>query len=95
MKRSAHSHQGNEAVKQEVQTRLKRIEGQIRGISAMWQDGAYCQDILNQIASARSALAGLQQVIFHEHVETCIADRMVKDTRGAIEEIISILKKFR
>jgi len=79
--------------------RLNRIEGQIRGISKMIQDGRYCVDILTQIRSASSALAKVQENIFKGHLESCVRDSLEGDDTGdrakKVDEILEILSKFR
>ncbi len=79
--------------------RLNRIEGQIRGISRMIQEGRYCVDILTQIRSAASALAKVQENIFRGHLESCVRDSLVgddpRDREDKVNEILEILSKFR
>ena len=79
--------------------RLNRIEGQIRGITKMIQDGRYCVDILTQIRSASSALAKVQENIFKGHLESCVRDSLTGDDaldrQKKVDEILEILSKFR
>ena len=79
--------------------RLNRVEGQIRGITKMIQDGRYCVDILTQIRSASSALAKVQENIFKGHLESCVKDSLsgddAMDRQQKVEEILEILSKFR
>lgn len=79
--------------------RLNRIEGQIRGITKMIQDGRYCVDILTQIRSASSALAKVQENIFQGHLESCVRDSLsgddAMDRQRKVDEILEILSKFR
>ena len=79
--------------------RLNRIEGQIRGISKMIQEGRYCVDILTQIRSASSALAKVQENIFKGHLESCVKDSLEgsdsQDRQAKVEEILDILSRFR
>lgn len=79
--------------------RLNRIEGQIRGISKMIQEGRYCVDILTQIRSASNALARVQENIFKGHLESCVRDSLTGDDpldRGAkVDEVLELLSKFR
>ncbi len=79
--------------------RLNRIEGQIRGISKMIQEGRYCVDILTQIRSASSALASVQENIFKGHLESCVRDSLTgddpRDREAKINEMLEILSKFR
>ena len=79
--------------------RLNRIEGQIRGITKMVQDGRYCVDILTQIRSASNALAKVQENIFRVHLEGCVRDSLTgddaRDREAKVDEILDILSKFR
>ena len=79
--------------------RLNRIEGQIRGISKMIQEGRYCVDILTQIRSASSALAKVQENIFKGHLESCVRDSLIgddtQDREKKVDEILEILSRFR
>lgn len=81
-----------------VVARLKRIEGQIRGISNMVQRDVPCEDILVQISAAKSALHKTGQVILEGHLHHCVVDGIehgdVEDTlkklAGAIEQFSRI-----
>ncbi|WP_419809989.1 metal-sensitive transcriptional regulator [Sphingomonas sp.] len=53
--------------------RLRRVEGQVRGIAAMIEDGRYCIDILTQLQAARAALAGIERDILDDHAHACVA----------------------
>ena len=79
--------------------RLNRIEGQIRGITKMVQDGRYCVDILIHIRSASNALAKVQENIFRVHLEGCVRDFLTgddaRDREAKVDEILDILSKFR
>lgn len=78
-------------------TRVNRIEGQVRGIKNMIEDGKYCVDILTQIKSIRSALKGLEHVILEGHLNHCVINAIEsgskKDSQEKIEEIMELLKK--
>ena len=79
--------------------RLNRIEGQVRGISKMIQDGRYCIDILTQMKSVANALAKVQENIFRNHMESCVKDSLTgddpQDREAKVDEILEILSKFR
>ena len=79
--------------------RLNRIEGQIRGITKMVQDGRYCVDILTQIRSASNALAKVQENIFRVHLEGCVRDSLTgddpRDREAKVDEMLEVLSKFR
>ena len=76
--------------------RLKRAEGQVRGIIRMVEDENYCPDILIQIAADRSALRKAGLSILKRHVESCVADaiRSEEDEGDAlIDEIMMVLDR--
>lgn len=93
-KSSGHHIHTDSAVQKEVLVRLSRIEGQIRGVSKMVSKEDYCENILIQFASIRSALNSAMMLIFDEHVRTCIAGKMVKDKKKASDELLNIIKKI-
>jgi len=87
---------GPSGVNADVLLRLKRAEGQIRGIIRMVEDEAYCPDILTQVAAARSALRKAGLSVLKRHVESCVADAVRSDEReGAalIDEMMTILDR--
>jgi DNA-binding FrmR family transcriptional regulator len=53
--------------------RLKRVEGQVRGIAAMVEEGRYCVDILTQLQAARAALTRIERDILESHANACVA----------------------
>jgi DNA-binding FrmR family transcriptional regulator len=79
--------------------RLKRIEGQIRGLQRMVEEDKYCIDILTQVSAATSALQSVAIGLVDEHVRHCVADaakggdqahadHMVSEATRAIERLI-------
>lgn len=85
----------NEQSKQEVLTRLKKIEGQIRGIEKMVDEKRYCVDILNQVAAIRSALDSVSMILMKRHVETCVSSAIRADKgKGLIDELIESVGRF-
>ncbi|MFP4624610.1 MAG: metal-sensitive transcriptional regulator [Gemmatimonadota bacterium] len=60
--------------REQVANRLKRIEGQVRGIQKMVDEGRYCPDILTQIASIHAALRGVGKVLMRSHLQHCVTD---------------------
>ncbi len=85
----------SEETKQKLKARLNRIEGQIRGIINMVERDAYCDDILNQIASARAALAGVSKKVLEGHLKHCVVDGIKEGREDQIlEELIVTLNKM-
>ncbi|HLI49691.1 MAG TPA: metal-sensitive transcriptional regulator [Chthonomonas sp.] len=62
----------NSTKNRKLRNRVRRIEGQIRGIGRMIEEGRYCVDILHQIAAARSALDALGIELLVQHLQTCV-----------------------
>ncbi len=74
-------------------TRLKKIEGQIRGLQKMLEENRYCIDIITQTNAACSALRSFEDVVLKEHLETCVLYQMKNGKeKQAIEEILKIYK---
>ena len=58
--------------KQAILTRLRRIEGQIRGLQRLVDEEQYCIDILTQVSAATKALEGVALVLLDQHLEDCL-----------------------
>ena len=69
---------GYAAKKDEHLKRLRRIEGQVRGIARMVDEDAYCIDVLTQVAAATKALQATAVNLLEEHISHCVADAAVK-----------------
>ncbi len=69
-----HAHHGYISDKDKYLARLKRIEGQARGIYRMVDEEKYCIDILTQISALTSALQGVAIGLVDEHLKHCVAD---------------------
>ncbi|OIO38695.1 MAG: hypothetical protein AUJ75_02490 [Candidatus Omnitrophica bacterium CG1_02_49_10] len=78
---------------------LRKIEGQIRGIQRMIDDGRYCVDILTQLHSIVGAILSVEGKIFRKHLEGCVANALKgkseKEKQKKIGEIIELTEKFR
>lgn len=64
--------------KKKLVTRLRRIEGQVRAITAMVENDTYCIDILTQIAASNSALKSVALLLLDDHLESCVATAAAK-----------------
>lgn len=80
--------------KRDLLNRLARIEGQIRGISRMIEQDAYCVDLLTQSAAAVAALGSFERVLLERHVKGCVAEGIRNGDDEKIDELIDILKKL-
>ncbi len=77
-----------------LHNRLNRIEGQIRGISKMLENDAYCIDILNQVAAASSALGSFSKELLSQHLKTCVANDIAKGNTEKIDEVTEAVSKL-
>lgn len=77
-----------------LKNRLNRIEGQIRGIKGMLEDGAYCTDILIQSQAAASALNSFNKELLSNHIHTCVADHIRNGDDDVIDELVATLHKL-
>ena len=85
----------NEEAKKEVLPRLKKIEGQIRGIQKMVEKERYCIDIINQLTAAHRALDQVSLRVMQCHVESCVTDAIKSDGGGPIiGELMETIYKF-
>ncbi len=84
-----------EEEKQQLQNRLKQIEGQIRGIQKMVSDDRYCVDILIQLSAIQAALKKVGYTLLERHTKTCVSSS-IKDGDGDhhIEELMKVIQQF-
>ncbi len=78
-----------------LKVRLNRIEGQVKAISKMIEEGRECIEILNQISSIRSALKGVSKEIIKDHLNNHITNSIKNnnDYRELIEELVNNISK--
>lgn len=81
----------------QVKNRLKRIEGQVRGVLKMMDEGKECQDIVSQMSAVRNALDRTIGVVVSENLEQCLRQQIERgeDTEDTIKEAVSLLVKSR
>ena len=65
---------GYQSHKQQVQARLKRIEGQIRGVQKMVDDDRYCIDVLTQVSAIKAALDAVALLLLNDHTAHCVVE---------------------
>ena len=75
-------------------TRLRRVEGQIRGIQRMVEEERECEAIVTQLMAARSALDRAGLVIMSYHLERCLMSPQGETNRAQLERIVSFFLKF-
>jgi CsoR family transcriptional regulator, copper-sensing transcriptional repressor len=81
-----------------VQNRLKRIEGQVRGLQRMVADDAYCVDILTQVAAVQTALEQVAVRVLDGHVRHCVADAVAGDdpavAEAKLDELMAAVQRY-
>lgn len=77
-----------------LMNRLRRIEGQVRGVEGMLERDAYCIDILMQVSAITSALNGFSKELLSEHIKTCVADGIRQGDDGVIDELTETLRRL-
>lgn len=81
--------------KQKILNRLKRVEGQVRGIQTMVEEDRYCVDILVQLSAVQSALKNTGMTISERHMKHCVTDAINSgEGEDSIEELMAVLKQF-
>jgi DNA-binding FrmR family transcriptional regulator len=84
-------------IKESSLKRLKRIEGQVRGLSRMVEEDRYCIDVVTQIAAVRTALRRAQEEILRDHVAHCVEHAIVSGDRGEqrrkIAELMDVVSR--
>jgi DNA-binding FrmR family transcriptional regulator len=84
--------------KEEIESivkRLKRIEGQVRGVQKMVEDNRYCIDILIQISAIQAALQKVGLSLLERHVQHCVA-KAIREGNGdeSIQELMNVISQF-
>jgi DNA-binding FrmR family transcriptional regulator len=85
-------------LKQDLSARLKRIEGQVRGLDKMLQEDQACPKVLNQLAATQAALQSVGRIVLRNYLEKCVTGAIASgdDRRkdAVLDELMDVLKKF-
>jgi len=87
---------GYEKDKPQVRDRLKRIEGQVRGLQKMVDEDRYCIDVLTQVSAVKAALESVALLLLADHTEHCVTEAIragdgtekVRELNGAVERLV-------
>ena len=86
------------AARKDAEQRLNRIEGQIKGIKKMVEEGRYCVEVLGQISAAHEALRGVGKLIMRNYLENCVTSSIrsgsKKKAQQTYEEVMDVVYKF-
>lgn len=82
----------------EILSRLKKVEGQIRGVHRMVAEDAYCIDVLTQITAIISGMEKVGTRVLREHIQGCVRDALESGNEGRsddrIEELVRVVERF-
>jgi len=88
----------HDATKLAVALRLKRIEGQVRGVLRMVEQDRYCVDVLTQIDAVRAALHKVEEQVLRDHVSHCVADAFASgdpiEQQHKVEELVDTIGRM-
>lgn len=77
--------------KEALNRRLKRIEGQVKGIQKMIDEDRYCVDVLVQISAIRSAINKVGSIVLENHIKGCVSESLKHDDEQTSEDMIAEL----
>lgn len=84
-----------EESKQDLLARLRRVEGQVRGVARMVEADQYCVDVLTQIQAATAGLDRVGMRLLADHIRGCVADAVVAGEGGPkIAELVRVVERF-
>lgn len=90
---------GKEQPREAIARRLRRIEGQVRGLNRMLDEDRYCMDILHQIQAVKSALTKAETELLRAHARECVDDALksgsIRERREKIVELVELFERVR
>ena len=84
----------SEGEKRDLLNRLKRMEGQVRGLQGMVEKDAYCVDVLTQVTAVSAALNSFSRVLLKSHIQTCVAEDLKSGKEEVIDELMVLMQKM-
>ncbi len=84
----------DENERHDLMNRLKRIEGQVRGLQRMLDEDAWCPDILTQASAVNSAVNSFCRVLLANHIRTCVSEDIRSGRAETVDELMDTLQKL-
>lgn len=82
--------------KQQLKNRLRRIEGQVRGLQELVEKETYCIDVITQTSAIKSALSGVEDLLLENHLDTCASNQIkAGNIDKAKKEILAVYRLKR
>ena len=83
-----------EEEKKDLMNRLRRIEGQVRGVQSMLENDAYCPDIMIQVSAINAALNSFNKQLMASHIKSCVAEDVRSGNDDKMNELVAVLQKL-
>ncbi len=83
-----------EEEQQKLISRLRRAEGQIRGIQKMVEENAYCPDIMIQVSAVTNALVSFNKELLAAHIRSCVAEDIRNNNDESVDEFVKLMHKL-
>jgi len=80
--------------RQQLINRLRRIEGQVRGVAGMVERDAYCVDILTQVQAISSALTSFSTALLDSHLKSCVKTDVLNGKDEVLDELVGVISRF-
>ncbi|MGJ7920243.1 metal-sensitive transcriptional regulator [Neobacillus sp. LXY-4] len=84
----------SEKTKQNLITRLNRVEGQIRGIKGLIEKDTYCDDVITQISATQAALNSVAKILLEGHLRSCVVERIQEGDDEIIDELLTTIQRL-
>lgn len=75
-------------LKSDLLARMKRVEGQVKGITRMIEEDVYCDDVLHQISAIRAALDAVGKQVLENHLRGCLVERIQAGEPEVVDELM-------
>jgi CsoR family transcriptional regulator, copper-sensing transcriptional repressor len=84
----------SDKTKQNLVSRLNRIEGQIRGIKGLIDKDTYCDDVITQISACQSALNSVAKILLEGHLKSCVVERIQEGDLEVLDEVLVTVQRL-
>ena len=79
----------------EIASRLRKVAGQLGGVRAMYEDGRYCLDVLDQLAAVSAATDAVAVLILQDHIRACVRDAIDSgDADEKVDELVAAVRRY-
>ena len=80
--------------KKYLETRLKTIEGQVRGVAKMIEEDKYCNDVLVQLLAINKSLRSISNDILRNHLSTCVVKKIKEGDTSVVDEVMELVSRL-